>query len=103
MRSWGDGFQIGFVLETCCRLSSFARERMCFQPQHPSGGTRINTGLDPPRRLITGSMDFAMMSPAQWYTKFIADLTPQCRGLRKSQVVCISGTAAADQARLLGN
>jgi hypothetical protein len=48
-------------------------------------------------------MHLAVMSPAQWHGELIADFAPERQRLRKAQVVGISRTAAADQARLLGN
>jgi hypothetical protein len=48
-------------------------------------------------------MDLAMMSTAQRDCELIANLATKCRGLRKSQVMGVSGNPTADQARELGN
>jgi hypothetical protein len=46
---------------------------MGLQPKHPRGAARINTGFNPPGRLITASMNLAMVSAAERDSKFIAD------------------------------
>jgi hypothetical protein len=57
---------------------------MCFKPEDPSGVTRINADRFPPSRLINGTMDLAMMSPAEWDSELITDLAPERRCLRKA-------------------
>ena len=47
-------------------------------------------------------MHFAVMSTAKRDRKFIADLAAERWWLRKAQVMGISGTTTADQARLCG-
>src|SRR5262249_25099884 len=39
---------------------------MAFDPQRACGSGRIESELIPPRQFITLTMQFAMMSPAQW-------------------------------------
>ncbi len=56
----------------------------------------------PPHGFIPVTMQFAMMSSAQWDGELIADLAAQCSRLRKAQTVSISGAPTADQASLLG-
>src|SRR5262249_24359707 len=48
-------------------------------------------------------MHFAMVSPTQGDSEFVADLTSKRRGLRKAQVVSIGRTTAAHQTRFFGN
>ena len=52
---------------------------------------------------ITAMVNFAVMSSAKGNRELIADLAAKRPRLRKTQMVSISGTPAADQARLLGN
>jgi hypothetical protein len=76
---------------------------MCPEPQHASRRGRFNANFSPPTRFIGAEMHLAVMSPAQWDSKFIADLAAQRRGLRKSQVMGIGRLTAADQTNLLGH
>jgi hypothetical protein len=76
---------------------------MCLQPKDPSGRGRIDTGLLPPGGFIAAAMDLAVMSPAKRNRKLIADLAAKRRRLRKSQMVSISRSSAANQTRLLGD
>jgi hypothetical protein len=62
-----------------------------------------DTNSLPPSDFITAAMDFAMMSPTQWDRVLIADLAAKRLRLRKSQMVSISGSSAANQTRLFGN
>ena len=48
-------------------------------------------------------MHFAMMSPAERDSEFVADLAAECTRLRKAQMVWIGWPPAADQARLLNH
>ena len=48
-------------------------------------------------------MSLTVMSPAEGHGELVADLTAECRELRKSQVMGIGRTPAADEASLLGN
>ena len=76
---------------------------MCFKPKDASRRARIDPGPLPPGRFIAATMHLAMMPSTEWNDELIADLAPECRWLGKAQVMGVSGTAAADQARLLGN
>ena len=76
---------------------------MGFQPQRASDDGRIDTGLIPPRVFITAVMNFAVVAATERDGEFIADLAAKRATLRRSQMMGIGGTAAADKARLLGN
>jgi hypothetical protein len=49
---------------------------MCLQPKEASRRTRIDTNLLPPGDFIGAAMHFAVVSPAQWDSEFVADLAP---------------------------
>jgi hypothetical protein len=53
--------------------------------------------------LVAGTMNLAVVDPAERYGEFVADLAGERPRLGEPQVVRIRGLAAADQARLLGN
>ena len=76
---------------------------MRLQPKRAGLDGRINAGLLPPIGLVPAAVHFAMMAPAQWDGEFVADLAPEGRMLRKSQVMGVGRPSAANQARLLGN
>lgn len=76
---------------------------MCLQPKGASHCGRINTDLLPPGGFIAEAMDFAVVAATERDRKFITDFAAECRGLRKAQMVSISGPPAADEARLLGD
>ena len=76
---------------------------MSLEPQDASGARRIDPDLLPPDGFIATAMHFAMVAATERDRELIADLAPQCRCLRKAKVMSISGTATANQARLLGN
>jgi len=71
-------------------------------PENASCCGRVNANFFPPTGFVAAPMHLAVMSPAQWDSKFIADLASKRRRLRKSQVMSIGWTPAADQASLLG-
>jgi hypothetical protein len=48
-------------------------------------------------------MDLAMVSSAQWDGELVTHLAAERRVLREAQVMGVRGSAAANQARLLGN
>jgi hypothetical protein len=50
-------------------------QRMCPEPQNASCGGRVNANFSPPTGFIGAAMYLAMMSAAQWDSKFIAYLT----------------------------
>ena len=61
---------------------------------------RLNPDLSPPRCFVPTSMQFAMMSTAQWDRELITHLSSKCSALCKSEMVRIGRTPAANQARL---
>ena len=69
---------------------------MGFQPQRASDDGRIDTGLIPPRAFITAVMNFAVVAATERDGEFIADLAAKRATLRRSQMMGIGGTAAAD-------
>jgi len=75
---------------------------MCLQPEEASCDNRINAGLPPPRSFISAAMHLTVMSSAEWDSKLIADFATKRRGLRKSQVMGIGRTPAAEQTSHLG-
>ena len=76
---------------------------MCFEPQRPSADRWINSEFYPPSRFIPTSMHLAMMPTAERDRELIADLTAESRRLCKTEMMRIGGTAAANQAWLLGD
>jgi hypothetical protein len=76
---------------------------MGFQPQRASDDGRIDTGLIPPRAFISAVMNFAVVTATERDGEFIANLAAKRATLRRSKMMGIGGTAAADKARLLGN
>ena len=64
---------------------------MRFEPQCAGGGNRIHPGVLPPGGFIAAMMNFAMVSATQWDGEFIANLSPECPALRKSEMVGIRG------------
>jgi hypothetical protein len=50
-----------------------------------------------------GAVQFAVMRAAERHRKFVADLLRQPAGLRKTQMVRVTGLAAADEAGLFCN
>src|SRR6516164_7638847 len=76
---------------------------MAFQPKRASRGGSIDTGLVPPRGFVTAAMHLAMMTTAERDRELIANFSAQSRGLCKAEMMCIGGTATANQAWLLGD
>ena len=72
--------------------------RLC--PKFPRGTDRIDAFGVPPAGFVAGAVQFAMMPPAQWHGKFVADLEAKTSGLRKPQMVGVAGLTATDQAGL---
>src|SRR5262249_35036051 len=66
-----------------------------------SSGGWIDTNLVPLRRFIATAMDLTMVSATERDRELVADLAAERRCLGKAQMMGISGTAAADKARLL--
>ena len=52
--------------------------------------------LTPPCSLVTVAVNFAMMSTAEGYGEFVADLAPERTMLGKANVVRIGGLPSAD-------
>jgi len=73
------------------------------QPQHSSGGGRIDAGPDPPSDFIATTMHLTMVSPTEWHSEFVAYLATKCWRLRKSEVMGICRVSATNEASLLGN
>ncbi len=76
---------------------------MRFKPQRASSDSWINSGIPPPCDFIAAAVNLAMVPSTQWDGEFIADLAPECRGLRKSEVVGIGGLSTANQTRVLSD
>jgi hypothetical protein len=53
------------------------RLRVGFEPESAGRARRVDPHFLPPKHLVTRAMDLAMMAPAEWYCKFVADLATQ--------------------------
>ena len=73
---------------------------MSFKPQGPRGAGGIEPKLLPPHRFIPVTVNFAMMSPAQWNGELIADFAAERPVLRKAQMMGVTRMTSADQAGL---
>ncbi len=62
----------------------------------------INIDRGPPFELITETVQFAMVGPANRHDVLVADPPPECRSLSKAQVVGIGRPAPAHEAGLQG-
>jgi hypothetical protein len=71
---------------------------VCLAPQGVCDPERINLELFPPCCFVAASMNFAVMTTAQWDCEFITYLSSERSALCKSEVVRIGGTPAANQA-----
>ena len=58
-------------------------------PISPSDFKRVDIEIPPPGHLIAGLMQLPVMTTAEGYREFIADLQPDCSRLRKTQVMRI--------------
>ena len=76
---------------------SHSRERMCLAPQSVCHTEWLNADLSPPRCFVPTSMQFAVMSTAQWDRELITHLSSKCSALCKSEVVRIGRTPTANQ------
>jgi hypothetical protein len=76
---------------------------MTFEPQLASRSSRIHLGVAPPRSFIASSVHLAVVTPAQWNRKFIADFAIERPTLRKSYVMSISRASAANQTGMLSD
>jgi hypothetical protein len=61
---------------------------------------RIDRCRTPPGLFVAVPMNVAVMRSAQRRREFIADLAPHRAGLRKPQMVGVSGASPANQTRL---
>ena len=75
-------------------------ERMCLAPQSVRHPEWLNPGLCPPCCFVATSMNFAVMSTAQWDRELITHLSSECSALCKSEVVRIGRMPAANQTRM---
>ena len=64
---------------------------------------RIDTSSLPPRSLVSGAMNRAVMRAAQRYSEFVAGLAAERPRLHVSKVMRVRWFAAADEACLLSN
>ena len=69
---------------------------MGFEPQCARRDSWIDSKLPPPLALVAAPMNLAVVSPAQWHGKFVADLAPERPALRKTQVVRVGRLSTAD-------
>src|SRR6516225_8288569 len=76
---------------------------MCLQPKNASRRARIDTALLPPHGFVTAAMNFAVMSSAKRNRELIADFAAKRPRLRKTEMMHVGGTPAANQAWLLGD
>src|SRR5262249_49406222 len=102
MRSWRPHAKIGFVWQFEPGLIHWDWQWMRLPPEAASSGGWIDTNLVPLRRFIATAMDLTMVSATERDRELVADLAAERRCLGKAQMMGISGTAAADKARLLG-
>ena len=72
-------------------------------PKLASRFDRCDLNVCPPRDFIAVAMKLSMMFPAQWNGEFIADLSSECSGLGKFEMMRITRGSLADQARLRGD
>ena len=73
-------------------------ERVRLAPQRICSPERFNAGLCPPGCFVAISMNFAVMPAAQRDRELITHPPSKCSGLRKSEVVRVGRTPAANQA-----
>ena len=64
---------------------------------------RVDTSRLPPRPLITHSVGFSMVYPAERDSEFIAGFPAKCAGLCMTKMMWIRWFAAADEAGLSGD
>src|SRR4051794_37547359 len=74
------------------------RQRMGFQPKPACELDGFEAGCHPPISFLAGAVQFAVMGPAQWHRKFVADLLAKPTRLCKTQVVWVTRLSAADKA-----
>ena len=71
-----------------------------FAPSMQGARKRVDFELLPPGNFISGLMELPVVAPAERNGEFIADLEPQCAGLRKAQMMGVAGMPSANQAGL---
>ena len=64
---------------------------MGFEPERPSGDSRIVPGFSPPRGFIATAVELAMVTAAKWDRKLVAHLAPKRARLGESEVVGVGG------------
>jgi hypothetical protein len=84
--------------DRCLAWRDFAN-RICFGPKPLSGSQRINASLRPLGEFVTGAVDFAMITAAQWDGELVADSTAEGRRLRDPQMMRVRRLSSAYQAR----
>lgn len=70
------------------------------RPQAARGFEWLKPVLRPPLPFLGCTVQFTMMRPTERHRKFIADLLTEPARLRKTQMVRVTGFAAADEAGL---
>jgi hypothetical protein len=73
-----------------------SRERVCLAPQRVCRAEWIRVDLCPPCCFVAISMNFAVMPAAQGDRELITHPSSECSALRKSEVVRIGRTPAAN-------
>ena len=71
-------------------------ERVCLTPQGTCRAEWLNADLCPPCCFVATSMNFPVMSTAQWHRELITHLASKRSALCKSEVVRIGRTPAAN-------
>jgi hypothetical protein len=86
-------------------MSSIAvyRKRMSSQPKYACAVGWIYAHIPPPRQFITAAVELAVVTSTQRNSELIAHLAPKRAMLGESQVMCVGGLPAANQAGLFGN
>ena len=78
-------------------LSRRSHERVCLAPQSICRPEWFNANICPPCCFVAISMNFAVMPAAQGDRELITHPASECSALRKSEVVRIGRTPAANQ------
>ena len=66
-------------------------ERVGFGPKLVRHFQSVDAGVLPPFGFVTDTVDFAMVSAAEWYGKLVADLEAETAYLRKAQMMGVAG------------
>jgi hypothetical protein len=85
------------VSNPCFTLVSDWLDGVHFQPKLSCGSEGIYSCSLPPSDFVSTSMNFSMMSTAQGNGELVADFTPECSALRKTQMMGVRRTPAAYQ------